>query len=363
MKNCFIWLMISLPLVLPAQSLQQDLDQILRTAFQPDQPGGALLVTRNGEVIYEKAIGFAGGKSEKPLSPRSNFRMASVTKQFTAMAILLLEKEGKLSFDDPLTRFFPDFAPVGRKMTIRHLLTHTSGVWAYEAVMDDSIKEQLSDADVLDLIRKMDQSYFEPGSAFRYSNSAYCLLALIVEKASGQSFSRYLKAHIFKPLGMKNTRMYEAGKRISKRAYGYARDESGQLVFADQSLTSATKGDGGIYTSLEDYLKWDQALTASRLVDLKAAFEQIQAPISAGKGYYGPGWFFNGEPGKDLEMFHSGSTCGFSNMVIRAPETGVLVAFFSNITGNHAAFYPVFERLQKEGLLRTDIRAWHAATD
>ncbi len=363
MRSCFVLFLFLLPMTLPAQSLQQDLDRILLSAFQPDQPGGALMITRNGEVIFEKAIGLAHLKSGKNLAARSNFRMASVTKQFTAMAILLLEKDGKLSFDDPLTRFFPGFAPIGARMTVRQLLTHTSGIWAYEAVMDESGAEQLSDADVLRLIRDIDKSYFEPGSEFRYSNSAYCLLALIVEEVSGRSFARFLRDRIFNPLGMKNTRVFEAGKRIRNRVYGYARDETGRLVFSDQSLTSATKGDGGVYTSLEDYRKWDQALTDGRLIDLGAAFEKIRSPVSGNKGYYGPGWFFKREPGPGLEMFHSGSTCGFSNMVIRIPDKGVLVAFFSNIAGNHDAFYPVFERLVEEGLLQTDIRAWHQVTD
>nr|HMQ60479.1 serine hydrolase domain-containing protein [Flavilitoribacter sp.] len=295
------------------------------------------------------------------LTPQTNFRMASVSKQFTAMAILLLEKQGKLSFDDPLTRFFPDFAPIGARITVGQLLTHSSGIWAYESVMDDNLTEQLSDADVLNLIKGIDNTYFEPGTAFRYSNSAYCLLALIVERVSGQPFPAYLKKHIFRPLGMKNTLVYEAGKRIRNRAYGYARDDQGNLFFSDQSPTSATKGDGGMYTSLEDYMKWHLALQTNRLINLEKALDKVNAPLPGNNGRYGAGWFFKKEG--DLEMFHSGSTCGFSNMVIRIPDTGVMVAFFSNIAGNHEAFYPIFDRLRKAGILRSDIRAWHAATD
>ena len=356
-----ILICLIVPLSMFSQTLQQDLDALLAAAFKPDQPGGALLVVEGGRVVYEKAVGVVNLELDEKLTPQTNFRMASVSKQFTAMAILLLEKEGKLSFDDPLTRFFPDFAPVGARITVGQLLTHSSGIRAYESVMPDDLQEQLSDAGVLALIKGIDNTYFEPGTAFRYSNSAYCLLALIVERTSGQSFPAYLRKRIFRPLGMKDTRVYEAGKRIKNRAYGYARDESGQLYFSDQSLTSATKGDGGVYTSLEDYLKWHLALQTNRLIDLEEALDKVNAPLPGNKGRYGAGWFFKKEDG--LEMFHSGSTCGFSNMVIRIPEKGVMVAFFSNIAGNHEAFYPIFDRLRKAGILRSDIRVWHEATD
>lgn len=357
MKYLLIFFIV--PISIYSQSFQHDLDRILQQEFTPNQPGAAVLILQNGTILYKKAIGLRDVEKKKQLTATSNFRMASVSKQFTAMAILLLEKQGNLSLDDSLTKFFPDFASVGSSITLRQLLTHSSGIWDYETVMPDDLQEQLSDADVLKLIQDIDKTYFPPGTDFRYSNSGFCLLTLVVEKVSGQSFAQFVKEAIFEPLGMKHSRLYEAKARIKNRAYGYARNDAGKLIFSDQSLTSATKGDGGVYTSLEDYQKWHEALLTNRLVNIEEALKATQVPLPDKSGGYGLGWFFN-EQG---EFFHSGSTCGFSNIVVRNPKKGVLVACFSNIAGNHEAFKPVFDYLKKSGLVQADIWAWHNATN
>jgi CubicO group peptidase (beta-lactamase class C family) len=355
-------LTLLMSLSLHAQPDTDTLDRLLRAAFSGDRPGGALLVMNGGKVVYEKTIGLRDTESKKPLTARSNFRMASVSKQFTAMAILLLEKEGKLSFDDPVTRFFPDFATVGHRITVGQLLTHSSGVWAYEDVMPDTLTRQLSDAGVLEMIRHVDRTYFAPGTGFRYSNSGYCLLALIVEQVSGLPFPEFLRENIFRPLGMKQTRVYEAGEPIRRRAYGFALRD-GQLAPSDQSLTSATQGDGGVYTSLRDYARWAGALRGNRLVDLRATLHRLNAPLGDGEGYYGAGWFFDRDVRGTLTLFHSGSTCGFSNVAVLVPEQGVCIAFFSNIAGNHEAFAPIYAYLQGIGLVEADIWKWHGRTD
>ena len=225
----------------------------------------------DNKIVYRKGYGLANVETKSLITPETNFRMASVSKQFTAMGILLLEKGGKLSLNDPLTKFFPNFnGKVGQKVQIRHLLTHSSGILDYEAVMNPNQREQLSDADVLTLIKDRDSLYFEPGIQFRYSNSAYCLLALVIEKVSGKPFASFIRQRIFQPLKMNQSVIYEAGKPIANRAMGY-RKKDNRFVFSDQSVTSATKGDGGVYTSLIDYQKWNEALRNSTLLDLKAA--------------------------------------------------------------------------------------------
>jgi CubicO group peptidase (beta-lactamase class C family) len=275
----FTLILFALPISLFSQSLQHDLDSLLKQVFQPDQAGGALLVMQQDKIIYNNAIGIRASDSKKPLNSRSNFRMASVSKQFTAAAILLLEKQGKLSLNDHIIKFFPDFTSVGKTITIQHLLTHSSGIWDYESELPDTLQTPLSDTDVMNLIKNINHTYFPPGTAFRYSNSAYCLLALIVEKVSGQSFAIFLKEQIFAPLGMKQTIVYEFNTPIKNRAYGYARDDQQQLIPSDQSLTSATKGDGGVYTSLHDYQKWHQALLQNKLFDLEKLLTQTNAPL------------------------------------------------------------------------------------
>lgn len=315
--------------------LRERLDSVMRSSNPSTEPGTALLVVVGGQIIYKNGYGLANGKTKTPITAETNFRMASISKQFTAMCILLLEKEGKLTLDDPLIKFFPGFnARVGKKVHVRHLLTHSSGILDYEAVMDPQQRKQLLDDDVLALISNRDSLYFEPGAQFRYSNSAYCLLALIVERISGKPFVSFLEQRIFQPLHMTASTVYKAGKPIANRAMGYRR-KGGGFIFSDQSVTSATKGDGGVYTSLNDYLKWINALQAGTLLDLTASLQRTGQSIPQAKdSYYGAGWFFR-RPDKPI-LFHSGSTCGFNNYVVSIPSEHLLVLCFSNKADNKA---------------------------
>lgn len=309
--------------------LAERLDSLMKATTPSDQPGAALLVTADDKLVYQKGYGFANVATKTPITPETNFRMASVSKQFTAMGILLLEKDRKLSLTDPLIKFFPEFTDkVARKVRIYHLLTHTSGLLDYESVMSSKQEKQLLDSDVLTLLKNRDSLYFEPGSQFRYSNSAYCLLALIIERVADQSFVSFIQQRIFVPLKMNQSVVYKAGGLIVNRAMGY-RKKDGGFVLSDQSVTSATKGDGGVYTSLIDYQKWNKALRDGTLLDLSAALMRAGQPIPQTPGsYYGAGWFFR-QPENPI-LFHSGSTCGFNNYVISIPSKRFLMAYFSN---------------------------------
>ncbi|WP_405516450.1 serine hydrolase domain-containing protein [Spirosoma sp. KNUC1025] len=207
---------------LAVAQLPERLDSLMRATTKPNEPGAALLVVSQGKTIYRNGYGLANSESKTAITPETNFRMASVSKQFTAMGILLLEKDGKLSLNDPLSKFFPEFnAHVGQKVHIHHLLTHSSGILDYEALMDPQQREQLLDADVLALLKNKDSLYFEPGTQFRYSNSAYCLLALLIERVSAKPFADFIRQRIFQPLNMVTSTVYEAGKPITNRAMGY----------------------------------------------------------------------------------------------------------------------------------------------
>lgn len=329
--------------------LEKRLDSAITNSILTGEPGIALHVETNGKVLYKKGFGLDNLNGKK-ISAGTNFRMASVSKQFTAMCILLLEKDGKVSFDDPISRFFPEIpVVVGNKINLRHLLTHSSGIIDYEAIMDDSQTTQLLDADVLTLLSKQDSTYFSPGSKFRYSNSAYALLALITERISGQTFPQFMSDHIFKPLKMKNSRMYDSSVLIPNRSLGFARDKNKKLYANDQSSTSAVKGDGGVYTSLNDYRKWTHALWNGRLVDLTSVLTRLNFSIKEVTGsYYGPGWFYfdNAQP----SLFHSGSTCGFSTYSINIPGQKTSIVYYSNIASNSAPWKKVLEILAKEGI-------------
>ena len=328
--------------------LRERLDSLMQTTTQVNQPGAALLVEIDGATVYQAGYGLADVQTKKPITPTTNFRMASVTKQFTAMGILLLEKEKKLALDDPLIRFFPELSgQVARKVQVRNLLTHSSGILDYEAVMNPNQRKQLSDADVLTLLKDRDSLYFEPGSQFRYSNSGYCLLALIIERVSGQSFASFMQERIFRPLQMAQSTVYEASKPIINRAMGY-RKKGNAFLFADQSVTSATKGDGGVYTSLTDYKKWMDALNKGTLLDLKTVLTKAEQSIRTRPvSYYGGGWFFR-QPTNPV-IFHSGSTSGFNNFVVAVPAKKFLMICFSNKADNKTNVAAVLKLLADAG--------------
>lgn len=306
-------------------------DQLFSSYNGKDTPGAAVMVIKNGKPIFKKAYGLANLEDKMSVTLATNFRLASVTKQFTAMCLMKLVERGQLSYDHTLQQIFPEFPVYGRNITIRHLLQHTSGLIAYEDLIPDTATVQVLDQDVLKMMMAQDSTYFAPGTQYRYSNSGYAILAMIVEKISGQAFAQFLQENIFKPLGMKNTVAYEKGlSTVKSRAFGY-RQEGGQFIFSDQSLTSAVLGDGGIYSSVEDLLKWDQALYTEKLVNkttLDLAFTAGLLP--EGKSLeYGFGWRidqYHNQP----RLWHTGSTSGFRNVIQRYPEARFTVIILTN---------------------------------
>jgi CubicO group peptidase (beta-lactamase class C family) len=325
------------------------LDSFFR-AQPADRPGFALSIEKNGEVIYRNAAGLADLNTHTPLDSTSNFRMASVTKQFTAMGILLLERDGALTLDDPIGRWLPELpAALGNRILIRHLLTHSSGLPDYESQIPPTQTRQVLDEDVLHLIATRDSTYFTPGTRFRYSNSGFCLLALIIERVSHQPFAAFIRERIFLPLHMHNSMVYEPGCNIPHRAMGYARDSTGAIKPSDQSVTSATKGDGGVYTSLIDYSKWTRALQQGSLLPLPAVFRRLRFQIAnAHDSYYAAGWFITGN--SPVVLFHSGSTCGFANFVLQIPGDEWSITYFSNLADNTGPFKEIINILNRSGM-------------
>jgi CubicO group peptidase (beta-lactamase class C family) len=317
-------------------TLRNALDSMLSSCYTDLEPGAALLVMAGGETLYAKGIGQATLSFSEPITPRTNFRMASVSKQFTAMCIHLLEQEGRLRYEDRLLRFFPDFNPVtGNSVTLHQLLTHSSGLLDYEAFIDEHNPAQVTDEEVLQIAAAQAETYFEPGTAFRYSNTGFVLLALVVEQVSGMAFGSFLRKYVFEPLGMKDSILYRKDAVIPKRAMGHASNAAGAAYFSDQSSCSATKGDGCIYTSLQDYKLWHEALCQPGPFQLQPLLDKVYFPIDAEQNwFYGMGWFFTVRKDGTKEMYHTGNTCGFSNLVIRLPEQDVLIAYFSNLADN-----------------------------
>jgi CubicO group peptidase (beta-lactamase class C family) len=310
----------------------KSIDEKFAEFDRPDVPGLSLMLIENGEASVVRSYGLADLETRVPCRPQTNFRIASLTKSFTAMAIMILAGGGGLSLDDKLPRFFPGFPPYGNEITIRHLLTHTSGLLDYEELIQPHATAQLQDRDVLDLLRRQDQTRFRPGAGFGYNNGGYALLALIVEVVSRQTFAEFLRANIFLPLGMTGSVAYEAGQpAIEHRALGYSR-RGAAFEQTDQSLTSAVLGDGGIYSSVLDLFKWDQALYTEKLIP-RALLQQVFAAHAGasdvpGSGY-GLGWYVERRGGKE-HVWHHGSTCGFSASFHRFPERERSVILLAN---------------------------------
>ena len=225
--------------------------------------------------------------------------------------------------------------------------------------MPAHLDSQLMDADVLNMVKNYEKTYFLAGSEFRYSNTGFCLLALVAERVSGQGFAEFVEHQIFMPLGMTNSRVFEPGEHIPNRAFGYVLDEQQQLRFSDQSLTSATKGDGGLYVSLDDFEKWSRLRQEKLGIDFASSLPDCSAALpSMLDSYYGLGWFFIQKEGLPLTLFHTGSTCGFSNVVVEIPEEKTMVVFFTNLASYHDAFKPVYELLERGGVVHREIDVW-----
>jgi CubicO group peptidase (beta-lactamase class C family) len=323
--------------------------------YQGQVPGAAVLVMRDGKPVIRRAYGFADLEHRIAATPATNYRLASMTKAFTAAAILLLAEDGRLSVDDPIRKWLPSMPQAARAVTVRHLLTHTSGLIDYEDIIPSTLTRQVHDVDVLRLLEGENRTYFAPGSSYRYSNSGYALLALIVGRASGMDFASFLHARIFQPLQMKETVAYEEGiTTVAHRAYGYSADHQ-SWTRTDQSQTSAVLGDGGIYSSIDDLAKWDAALYDNRLLrpeSLRQAFAPMtQTDDPAVR--YGFGWRITGE-----SLWHSGETMGFRNVIVRFPTRHVTVIVLTNRDDPE----PYFTALAVAKLFVPNADAVHAAT-
>jgi CubicO group peptidase (beta-lactamase class C family) len=288
------------------------IDRLLEPYDGADRPGASVLVMRGAEVVFRQSRGMADLEEPAPATPQTSYRLASVTKAFTAAAILKLG----IPVATPVRRFLPSLPLEADGVTVDHLLTHTSGLIDYEDVIPEGTTEQLLDADVLRLLESQHRLYFPPGTSYRYSNSGYALLALIAERASGKSFEEVLRETIFKPLGMKGTVLTGA----KNRAYGYSR-EGNRWIRTDQSLTSAVRGDGGIYSSIDDMAAWMAALDRGEFAEGSIPRVDTDNPGTR----YGYGWRITGGT-----VHHTGETIGFRNAVFRVPAERLAVVVLTN---------------------------------
>jgi CubicO group peptidase (beta-lactamase class C family) len=307
-----------------AQTRASKIDALMRSLSERGQFSGSILVVEHGQIVYERGFGKSDIKGNFAFIPSTPVYLASLTKQFTAMAIMMLAERNQLSYRDPLSKYFPEFPSYAAKIAIRNLLNHTSGIPDYVALGLE--RPGLTNKDVLSALIKQESLRFPPGEKFEYSNSNYILLALIVEKVSGQPFQLFLKNNIFAPLGMKDTFVYDRLRpEFARRARGYNR-------FGDDSdYDLLTYGEGGIYSSVADLFKWDQALYTEKLVKRSTLDEAFtRGKLNDGSSSnYGFGWAIGDYNGETIYA-HAGRYGGFNTYIKRFPKERTTIIFLTN---------------------------------
>jgi D-alanyl-D-alanine carboxypeptidase len=314
----------------PASALTVALDSVLRAAYPADQPGAAAIVVRDGQVLLRAGYGMADLEHGIAMRPEHIFRIGSITKQFTGAAVLMLAQEGRLTLDDPLTRFFPDW-PRGEAVTVRQLLGHTSGIRSYTGMSEwvPTRRTDLSLAELMSLFR--DEPYdFEPGERWSYNNSGYILLGAIIEQVSGVTYADFVETRIFDRLGMSSSSFGNASRITPNRIPGYSRqgDEWVNSEFLSMTHPHAA---GSLLSTVDDLARWDAAIARGDLLG-EAGWRAAFTPVLLNDGRdtrYGAGWAL-GRIGSHVTVEHGGGINGFITNAIRVPEAGLFVAVLAN---------------------------------
>jgi len=336
-------LMVSIHLQAQEMNIIPGLDNCISNVFKNLQigtmPGASVLVAQNGDIVYQKGFGYADIEKKIPVTPDTKFKIGSVSKQFTAVAILKLQEEGRIKTDDKLSKYIPDF-PRGNEVTIYQLLTHTSGIHDYNSAPGLDVSKPVTPQALLDIIKKFPYD-FNPGERYLYNNSGYFILGYIVSELSGKTLGEYLNETFFKPLGMGNTGIYETNSVLNNEAQGYS--INGETVKkADFQEMSWTLGVGSIYSTTIDLYKWNEAIFNGKVLSdatLKTTF--TQAVLNSGaKVDYGFGWFLITNRGFKF-IQHSGGVSGFSAYLERQPENNLTVCVLLNSLPSPEGIQPV----------------------
>ncbi|MGN7759066.1 serine hydrolase domain-containing protein [Chryseobacterium sp. 22532] len=314
-----------------AQTYEKKLDSLIATEFNdPNGPGGVFMVSYKGKTIYRKAFGKANLELNVNMNPENVFQLGSMTKQFTSVAILMLEQQGKLNVNDPISKYIKEY-PSGDKITIHHLLTHTSGIKDFTKMkaLSTIAQKEMKPAMMVDFF-KNEPVDFAPGEKFEYNNSGYVVLGYIIEQVSGQTYEDFIKKNIFEKAGMVHSYYATDRQLIPKRAYGYHQKEQG---FVNRTVInfSVPFSSGSLMSTVDDMLKWQKALNQNVLlnqIETKKAFRKYK--LNNGEEFtYGYGWHLkdiNGTPDRE----HGGSIFGFKSMGVYIPSEDMYVIGLSN---------------------------------
>jgi CubicO group peptidase (beta-lactamase class C family) len=299
-------------------------DALLQSRICNNGPGVAVRVVRHGRILYRGEFGLADITANVPICQETRFLLASVTKQFTAMAIMMLVERGEITYEHRLSEFFEKFPDYAREITVRHLLQHTAGLPEYSDIYQGS--DPPTSSTVLDSLSS-NYLLFTPGSRYHYSNSGYVVLGQIVECVSGERYPDFLKEHIFKPCDMMSSSVPEGNwPNVLHRAHGYANWDC-SFKEANGCRFRLLYGEDGIYATIDDLVRWDQALYTRKLVKqstLAAAWTD-GVPTGEGEMKYGFGWLI--EPNYE---WHNGQYCGFNTYIARHRSRRLAIIVLAN---------------------------------
>ncbi|MFC4476745.1 serine hydrolase domain-containing protein [Flavobacterium chungangensis] len=319
---------------LSAQNLETKIDSLITSKFKPENPGAVFLAVKNGKVIYRKAFGMADLEMNVKMKPEFVFEIGSMTKQFTAVSILMLAEQGKLKLNDEITKFIPDYPTNGNRITLHHLLTHTSGIKDFTSMksIKDIARRDLEPKKLVDFF-KNEPMDFKPGEEYKYCNSGYVILGYIIEMVSGQTYEEFITQNIFKKIGMQNSYYASHDKIIKNRVSGY-RDSNG-YVNTNYISFSIPYASGSIMTTVDDLLKWQNAINSNVLLNpiyTEKAFTNYKLN---NRTYidYGYGWHLEKVKNKIVRE-HGGSIFGFKSMGVYEPTEQIYVVGLSNCECN-----------------------------
>jgi CubicO group peptidase (beta-lactamase class C family) len=331
-KIISVFLIICFTFQVVAKNNSKQYDALLNDLFEKDSPGGVALVVKEGKIIYRKAFGFANLELGVKMKPENVFRIGSITKQFTASAIMQLVEQGKIKLDDDITKYIKDYPTHGYTITIENLLTHTSGIKSYTGMKKwtpEVRKQKFTPLEMIDFF-KSEAMDFAPGEKFKYDNSGYFLLGYIIEKASGQTYAEYIKDHIFKPLGMNHSYYGGNSPIIKNRVAGYNKVEDNYVNDEFLSMTQPYAA-GSLLSTVDDLSTWYAAVMSDKVIT-KASREKAQTAFTLNDGShtdYGFGWTIGNINGSPM-ISHNGGINGFLSASNYLPKEKVFVAILSN---------------------------------
>ena len=314
---------------LAQQRIESKIDRLVRAEMRKEKiPGVSLAIIRNGRVDILKSYGLANVEHKVPVKPETVFQSGSIGKQFTAAAVMILVEEGKLSLDDKIIKFFPDVPATWSNITVRHLLTQTSGMGDYPPEVD--LRREYTEDEYFEYFKKAPLS-FAPGEKWDYSNSGYATLGFLIRKVTGKFYGEFLREEIFRPLGMTTARVIAAADIVPHRAAGYRRVLGALKNQEWVSPSTNSTADGSLYLTILDLAKWDAALYTDRPLK-QSSLAQIWTPVKLNDGErkgYGFGWHTETLHNRRV-VFHGGAWQGFKSFILRFPDDKLTIMFFAN---------------------------------